>query len=145
MRPLMTIVKDTVGLKPSLQGGISHDVLYGRCSRIIYQKRYKVKGYHPNCQDNLTRAIKPFGLTATDVHDPFNVFMRTGRGKDDRLFFEDPLAQKGDYVEFRAELDCLIAISACPSTCNGKGGPKRLGVEIYAAPKKKKAAAKARR
>ncbi len=136
-RPLMTIVADTVGLKPSRRGAVSHDLLYGRCNRHVYKIRFKIKGYHPSCQDNLTRAVKSFGLEATDVHDPFNVFMRTGLGKDGKLFNEAPLSKQGDYVEFRAERDCLIAISACPGMCNGPDGPKRLVAEIYKQPTKR--------
>ena len=129
---MMTIVADTVGLKPSRRGGVSHDLLFGRCNPNVYKYKFNLKGYHRNCQDNLKQAVKSYGLAPTDVHDPFNVFMRTGVDRKGKLFYEAPLSKQGDYVEFRAEMDCLIAISACPAPCNGKDGPKRLVVEIYA-------------
>lgn len=128
-RPLMTIVADTVGLKPSRQGAVSHDVMLGRCNRKLHEW-FTGNKRHPNCQDNLARAIKPYGMEQHDVHDPFNVFMRTGLGKDGRFFYEDPLAKQGDYVEFRADVDCLVAISACPGKSSGPV-PNRLGVEIF--------------
>jgi uncharacterized protein YcgI (DUF1989 family) len=42
-----------------------------------------------------------------------------------------PVAEKGDYVDFRAEMDLLVAISACPteSEINDYAG-KPLKVEI---------------
>ena len=76
------------------------------------------------------------------MHDPFNVFMRTGLDKDGKLFYEAPLSKQGDYIDFRAEVDCLIAISACPSMCSGPDGPKRLAVEIYKSTKRQPARAK---
>ncbi len=128
-RPMLTIVADTVGLKPSRRGAISHDLLMGRCNRMIHEW-FTGKKNHPNCQDNIARAITPYGMGQHDVHDPLNVFMRTGLYQDGRLFYEPPLAKKGDYVDFRAEMDCLIAISACPGKSSGPV-PNRLGVEIF--------------
>jgi uncharacterized protein YcgI (DUF1989 family) len=33
---------------------------------------------------------------------------------DGSLSFEPPLSKAGDYVVLRAEMDCIIAFSACP-------------------------------
>jgi uncharacterized protein YcgI (DUF1989 family) len=33
-----------------------------------------------------------------------------------------PLSKAGDYIEFHAEMDCLVAMTACPqdqNACNG--------------------------
>jgi uncharacterized protein YcgI (DUF1989 family) len=65
-----------------------------------------------------------------DVHDPFNVFMNTGLDENDQLFFVDPDARPGDYVELRAELNCLIAISTCPGRSSGPE-PHSVHFEIY--------------
>lgn len=128
-RPMFTIVADTVGLKPSRRGAVSHDLMMGRCNRKIHEW-FTGNKRHPNCQDNIARAIKPFGMGPHEVHDPFNVFMRTGINEKGQLFYETPLAKKGDYVDFRAEMDCLVAISACPGKSSGPV-PNRLGVEIF--------------
>ena len=64
------------------------------------------------------RAIESYGLTAHNVHDAFNIFMKTGIGKDDRLFEEPAESQAGDYLELRAEKDCLVAVSSCPGRGN---------------------------
>ncbi|CAN5650510.1 hypothetical protein BH23CHL7_BH23CHL7_01960 [soil metagenome] len=100
---LMTIIADTVG---------ENDVLFPRCSR----SRYEEVGLfnHANCHDNLAAAIAPHGLRPEDVHDTFNAFMRTAVGPDGRLLILPPSARSGDYLEAVAEVDCLIAASACP-------------------------------
>lgn len=39
-----------------------------------------------------------------------------------KVSVERPLSKAGDYIELRAEMDLIIAISACPcseSVCNG--------------------------
>ena len=71
-----------------------------------------------------------FGLTPDHVHDAFNIFMTTGLGEDDRFFYLDPDAEKGDYVELLAELDCIVAISACPGASSGPQ-KRPLGIQIY--------------
>jgi uncharacterized protein YcgI (DUF1989 family) len=128
-RIMLTIVADTVRPRPSARGAVSHDVLYGRCSRQLHAERG-----HPlprGCQEILADAIAAFGLAPEDVHDPFNIFMKTGLDADGRLFYEDPDARAGDYVELRAEIDCLLAISACPGNSSGPVH-HRLGVQVYA-------------
>jgi len=38
------------------------------------------------CHSNLVRAVLPFGLTESDVHDVINVFQVTGLNKDGKYF-----------------------------------------------------------
>jgi uncharacterized protein YcgI (DUF1989 family) len=129
-RVIMTITADTVQQRPSERGAVSHDVLYGRCSRQLHELRGQPKPR--GCQEILADAIAEFGLGPEDVHDPFNIFMKTGLGPDGRLFYEDPDTQAGDYVELRAEIDCLVAISACPGRSSGPVG-HGLGIQVYEA------------
>ena len=39
-----------------------------------------------HCHSNLTRAIVPYGLAESDVHDVLNVFQVTGLNQDDKYF-----------------------------------------------------------
>lgn len=68
--------------------------------------------YH--CHSNLTRAVLPFGLTEFDVHDVLNVFQCTGLNERDQYFMKTCPAAPGDYFDFFAEQDLLVALSACP-------------------------------
>ena len=45
---------------------------------------------------------------------PWNLFMNIPMQADGQLSFESPVSQPGDYVVLRAEMDCIIAFSACP-------------------------------
>ena len=117
-RPMMTIIADTVVHGEHAHGARSHDLLFCRCDGRHYEIVHGRTGM-PNCQDNLAQAIAPFGLHPTDVHDPFNIFMTTGMNPDGRPFYLPCDADKGDYVGLVAEIDCLVAISACPGGSSG--------------------------
>jgi uncharacterized protein YcgI (DUF1989 family) len=84
----------------------------------------------PNCRDNLTRAVIELGLTAEDVHDPFNIFMTTGLDQDGRLFYVPSSAKRGDHIEMYAEMDCICAVSACPGASSGPN-PGGLRISIF--------------
>lgn len=138
MRPMLTVVNDAVAHRPSPGGSPGHDVLYARCNDRIWEVASGQKG-HPNCQDNLARAIAELGLGPDLVHDAFNLFMKTGVSPTDgRLYFEESDGRKGDYVDLYAEIDCLIAISSCPTGTGARGlgtpevGP--LGFRVFEVP-----------
>jgi uncharacterized protein YcgI (DUF1989 family) len=68
--------------------------------------------YH--CHSNLTRAILPYGLNESDVHDVLNVFQVTGLNRDGKYFMSPCPAKPGDYFSVFAETDLLCALSTCP-------------------------------
>lgn len=111
-RPLLTIIKDTVG---------RHDFINSACRPEMYEVLYNKKD-HASCYNNLNEALAEFGLPAPDQHYPFNLFMNTVIYPSGKVSVERPLSKAGDYIELRAEMDLIIAISACPcseSVCNG--------------------------
>lgn len=105
-----------------------------RCSRLIYRLRDKVQAPpHRTCQDNLAEAIAPFGLTPDDVPDVFNIWMNVDIDANGYFTVKPPIVKKNDYIEFRAEMDCLVAISACPQDVAPVNNfrVKPLRVEVY--------------
>jgi uncharacterized protein len=127
-RHMFTIVADTVDHKPSPSGARSHDFVMGRCSRVRRRARYGSDT--PGCQEILAAAIAPFGLTEDAVHDPFNIFMKTGIKQDGITFWEPSDASKGDYIDLVPEMNCIVAISACPGQSSGTDAFP-VGVEIF--------------
>lgn len=127
-RHMFTIVTDTVDHKPCESGARSHDFLMGRCSRVRRRRRWGTDT--PGCQEILAAAIEPFGLTEDYVHDPFNIFMKTGVTKDSKTFWEPSDAIKGDCIDLVPEMNCIVAISACPGLSSGTGAFP-VGVEIF--------------
>jgi len=113
MRPLVTIVADTLEGYGDDVGGRVHDLLGTRCDPYV-GKMLSGNNYDFHCHSNLTRAVLPFGLGETDVHDVLNVFQVTGLNLDDKYYMRACPAKPGDYFEFFAEQDILCALSTCP-------------------------------
>ena len=102
-RPMLTIIRDTVG---------TNDILYPRCSGFLYEYQYGFE-QHTNCHDILAESIREYGLTPDDVHDSFNIWMHTGVDEADHPYIKRMLAKKGDYVELVAQIDVLAVPNVC--------------------------------
>lgn len=122
---MLTVVEDTVRNHWGNMGG--------RCSRRLYALR-DGDAHHRSCQENLAEALAPFGVSSDDIVDIFNVFMNVELRPDGSFQILPPTARKGDYIELRAEMDVLAAVSACPADRNATndGRPKPLGITLYA-------------
>ncbi|WP_276352127.1 urea carboxylase-associated family protein [Cohnella caldifontis] len=102
-RPLMRLVKDTVG---------KHDFFFPACDYY----RYKVdfgREDHPNCHDNLEKALREFGIKPRPLPDPINWFMNNVLDENGDYVIEEPLSKPGDYVMLEALEDVVAAVSAC--------------------------------
>ena len=104
-RPILTFLEDTAG-------GV-HDTLMAACDRHRY-KFLGVEGHHDNCEDNLHAGMQEIGLTAPETPSPLNLFMNIPVRADRTISFEAPVSTPGSYVALRAEMDLVIAFSACP-------------------------------
>ena len=120
---MLTVLEDTVRNHWGNMGG--------RCSKRLYELRDGDRN-HRSCQENLAEALAPFGVSGDDIVDIFNVFMNVEVRPDGSFTILPPSAKKGDYIELRAEMDVLAAISACPADRNATndGRAKPLGVTV---------------
>jgi uncharacterized protein len=116
-RPILTLTEDT-------SGGI-HDTLIAACDCYRYAF-LGVESYHDNCTDNLFAGMAELGLKPAEVPSPLNLFMNIPWAPDGTLgFAAPPRPVPGGYVRLRAEMDLVIAFSACPQDIlpiNGKAG-----------------------
>jgi uncharacterized protein len=104
-RAIVTFVEDN-------SGGI-HDTLMAACDRYRYEG-LGVKGFHDSCTDNLAAALAELGLTPPETPSPLNLFMNIPVAGGNGLSFEPAIAPPGSHVSLRAEMDLVIAFSACP-------------------------------
>ena len=123
-RPMLTVIDDSVGIHFAWNGG--------RWSPGVYSIRDGVSE-HRTCQGNLEEAVQPWGVDPDLIPDIFNVFMFTDVENEDTLVFRPSPAIEGDYIDLRAEIDVLAAVSACPSetSATNHGEPKRLSLEVW--------------
>ena len=103
-RPILTLVEDT---SPGV-----HDTLYPCCDAA----RYTELGHegHDNCADNMARGMRGLGIDRPPPPTPLNIFMNIPVGPTGRIEVAPPVSAPGDHVTLRAEMDCIVALSACP-------------------------------
>jgi uncharacterized protein YcgI (DUF1989 family) len=115
-RPILTLVEDT--------SACPHDTLMAPCDAQRYGL-LGVTGYHDNCRDNLHAALRELGLVIPATPPSLNVFMNIPWTADGRLSWGEPVSAPGSYALFRAEMDLVVAFSACPQDVlpiNGRTG-----------------------
>jgi hypothetical protein len=112
--PLMTIVDSTCAY---------HDTIGGACSPESNTLRYGHHTRHQHaCVDNFLAALAPWGMGKRDIVSNVNWFMNVPVEADGTLGIVDGISAPGLYVDLRAEVDTLVAISNCPQVnnpCNG--------------------------
>jgi hypothetical protein len=127
-RPMLTFTEDN-------SGGI-HDTLIAACDRWRYEL-LGVVGHHDNCADNLRAALAELGLEPPVIPAPLNMFMNIPVAAGGVVSWQPAIAPAGSHVVLRAEMDLVIAFSACPQDIVPINGadcvPKDVHFEILPA------------
>jgi uncharacterized protein YcgI (DUF1989 family) len=89
---------------------------------------------HPSCHENFLKAAAELGLEFDDALGPVNLFQNTPVAEDQSLLIESSPTKAGDYVEFEAQMDLYLILTACsydldPVFIGGKSTP--LLIEIF--------------
>jgi uncharacterized protein YcgI (DUF1989 family) len=121
-RPILTLVEDT--------SGGAHDTLMAACDNPRYAL-LGVTDYHDNCSDNLAAGMSELGLTKPATPSPLNLFMHIPWTPEGTLSWEEPVSQPGSHVALRAEMDLVIAFSACPQDILPINGHARKPTEAH--------------
>ncbi|MFQ5874724.1 MAG: DUF1989 domain-containing protein [Dehalococcoidia bacterium] len=137
LRPMATCIEETVVTDPS-DSDFHHFWMGGCCATEWTEMRVGIPGLN-SCYVNFLQAIEPFGLKEEDIHDALGLFQKMCLNpKDGKLSAALSESKRGDYIEFYAELDLLVAVTFCPNGDNmryysipGKDVVFPLGVEVY--------------
>jgi uncharacterized protein len=122
-RPILTLVEDR---SPGI-----HDMLCAACDPERYTG-LGVEGWHASCQENLRRAMAELGFDRVEVPQPINLFMNIPVLDGGELGWEPAPTQPGDSVTLRAEMDCVVVISACPQDIVpiNNGNPTAIAIDL---------------
>jgi len=122
MNPLWTITDDKIGVHYT--GG-------GFCSRDA--RSLILKDHQKGCREILEDALADHGIEAHYLQSVscFNVFMNLDYLPDGSWVTKDPLTKAGDYIELRAEMDLLWAVSVCIWPFVNGAKPTPLRFETY--------------
>jgi uncharacterized protein YcgI (DUF1989 family) len=105
-RPILTLEEDTT---PGI-----HDMLIAACDPPRYIP-LGVTGWHASCEENLHNAMRAIGVEPPRyAPQPINLFMNTPARESGEIEWLPAETAAGQYVQLRAELDIVLAVSACP-------------------------------
>jgi uncharacterized protein len=103
--PILRLVADS---SPGI-----HDTLIPCCDLTRYHQ-LGIKGHHASCAENFTTALRTIDIEQMLPPPPLNLFMNVPMKANGALAVAPPDSKPGDHVEFEAEMDCVIVLSACP-------------------------------
>jgi uncharacterized protein YcgI (DUF1989 family) len=122
--PIFTIVADDVGV---------HDFMLAPCSPEMFGLLHGMTGYHPSCFENISQSLAPYEIPRDSIPTAFNAFMHVQVSSDGTLTVVPPVSRAGDSVHLRAEMDLLVAITACSAEQSNNGAFKPIGVRVLRA------------
>jgi len=133
---LATVIDDIVGsgARGGERGG--HYIDDGHCTKRLLE----FMGFPGDrtCSDNFAEAFAQLDLRQEDTFDTtiFNVWMNSWTDARGDMRFDRPLVEKGDHIDFLAEMDLVAVFSVCPlkhGPCNDFE-PKGLRFQVLDRP-----------
>lgn len=119
---LVQVVQDTCG---------RHDTFGLACTARVYER----KGFfeHPNCSDNISSAMAPYGVAARAAWPAINFFFNTAVAAGNAILSDEGWSRPGDYVLMKALTDLVCVSTACPDDTSPINGwePTDVQVRIY--------------
>jgi uncharacterized protein len=115
-RVLLGIIEDTSGAHDTLVGGSTAAGFGGSLRR--------------NTRDNFILAAGKLGLDVRDVHPCVSFFAPVSVDADGRFKWDAARRQPGDFVDLRAEMELLVALSNCPHPLDPSPAGESDAVEI---------------
>lgn len=121
-RVMLRIVEDTVG---------RHDFLLTPCSAEMFRIIYADANPHHGCQGNFASVLAPFGIGTDQIPTAFNIFMYVDLdAATGNISVRPPISRAGDHIKFEAQLDLIIALTACSAPQSNNGSFKPIDYEI---------------
>ncbi|MBD8547454.1 DUF1989 domain-containing protein [Sphingomonas sp. CFBP 8760] len=119
---MLDIIEDRVG---------RHDFLLTPCSKDTFRIIYGDTDPHRGCFGNLAAALEPYGVAPDAIPVAFNCFMNVPvDGATGSFTVEPPLSKAGDFITFRAEMDLVMALTACSALQSNGGSFKPIQYRI---------------
>lgn len=119
---MLRIISDTCG---------RHDFLLTPCSKDTFRIIYHDEEPHQGCLGNLAAVLKGYNIDEDSIPVAFNCFMNVVLDADTGIIkVEPPISKAGDQIEFVAEMDLVIAMTACSALQSNGGSFKPIQYQI---------------
>lgn len=119
---MFKMLEDSVG---------KHDFLLTPCSSETFRIIYGHEQPHRGCLGNLAESLQPYGITADQIPVCFNVFMNVEvDGDSGKITVKPPKSRAGDHVVIEAQMDLIVAMTACSAEMSNNYSFKPIGYEL---------------
>ncbi len=119
---MFNICEDTVG---------RHDFLLTPCSAETFKIIYGHQSAHHGCFGNIANALQPYGIKPDQIPVSFNIFMHvTIDGNSGKIAVLPPTSKSGDHITIQAEMDLVVALTACSAEMSNNYSFKEIGWKI---------------
>jgi len=124
-RPMFLIGEDRVR---------RHDFLLTPCSADTFRILYGHQHPHRGCHGNLSEALAPFGIAPDQIPVTFNIFMNVDvNGETGEIAVKPPRSKAGDYVDFVAQMNLIVGLTACSAEQSNNYSFKPIEYEVFEA------------
>ena len=119
---ILTVTRDDCGV---------HDLLYPPCDERLLSPPY-AEDEPGGCLENLTLALEPWGITEQTLPQTLNAFQEATVSPEYYIDERPSPADPGDVLEFRVEMDAVVAVSSCSeqSPCSGINGDGLTPIDL---------------
>ncbi|MDP1863726.1 MAG: urea carboxylase-associated family protein [Thiobacillus sp.] len=122
-RPMFLIGEDRVR---------RHDFLLTPCSADTFRILYGHEHPHRGCHGNLSEALAPFGISPDQIPVTFNIFMNVDvNGETGEIVVRPPRSKAGDYVDFVAQMDLIVGLTACSAEQSNNYSFKPIEYDVF--------------
>ncbi|MGV8990944.1 MAG: DUF1989 domain-containing protein [Thiobacillus sp.] len=122
-RPMFLIGEDRVR---------RHDFLLTPCSADTFRILYGHEHPHRGCHGNLSEALAPFGISSDQIPVTFNIFMNVDvNGETGEIAVRPPRSKAGDYVDFVAQMDLIVGLTACSAEQSNNYSFKPIEYDVF--------------
>ncbi|GAA0532643.1 hypothetical protein FHS83_002823 [Rhizomicrobium palustre] len=124
-RAIASITEDTCGYADLIANGTTRKAL---------ERKYGADVYRRNSHDNFILAAAKHGLSERDVGPCISFFAPVVTDEAGNFFWNADALKPGAYVDLRAEMDLIVALSNCPHLLSGGVEAKPVRLQIWNSP-----------
>jgi urea carboxylase-associated protein 2 len=132
-RVMMSIIEDSCGWHDTISGVTTAAMIKARYGEHSYQD-YR-NDFYRNGRDLFLIELGKRGMDKRDLAANINFFSKTSADADGNMQFHSNHSSPGNYIDLRAEMDCLVVLNTCPHPLDpaGEWQPRPVDLTIWRA------------
>lgn len=124
-RAIVSITEDTCGY---------NDLIANATTRQAFARKYGEDSYRRNTHDNFVLAAGKHGMSPRDVGPCISFFAPVVTDESGKFSWADEAVKPGAYVDLRAEMDLIVALSNCPHYLSPQRDAAPVRFQIWNSP-----------